>query len=594
MRLFFLSCIGFVFATAAAADKVTLIYGDVLEGKVVSEDETTVRFQNEYGERVFQKADIREILRDSVAPAAPVTAAPSDAPIVQETGALPPEWSNAPAAPVAPPPAPAAPSAPVDLPAGSWPSEPAAQPKPPVASFPSPIVSPSSSAPQAQALTPATTLGLPPREPSPGAPAPAPVFGAAPSTGYSTPGVATQTPPAYAPPAPIAPPAPPAPAYAQASTPYDILKLNVQIQSQWRDLEISYIQRAFVNNQAYETQYIGRILPPDYMRAKLITQVPPSQQTPQGGQVEYDMYRARDTLWQVAKVPGQPIQYLQMNASRVEGSAGGGPLDSFQKGFSGAGSDEDLLQTIARNSSVLGSEVIEGIECWVLETRYTPEVIDAQVRRAQPQAQTAVRTQLSQMGVVRNWIGKQDMVQRKMESFTPAGAPLMGLTILSVKPNMGLDAEQLRMKVPKGTVWMDITDMMMRGGTPGVAGAQQQQMQQPQQQMQQPQQFQSLQSSAWQAPAQGQYQASPPPQYQQMPQQPTYQQPPAYQQMPQQQQYSYNQQMQQPQQQQMWQQPGQSPQSYQQNFVQPGYPGMPQQQPQQQQQPGFLSRMFGR
>jgi hypothetical protein len=378
------------------------------------------------------------------------------------------------------------------------------------------------------------------------------------------------------------------------------------MQGQWQTLEISYLQRAFSQAGSFETRYIARIIPPDYMRAKLVTPIQPSNQFPQGGEVEYDMYRSRGTLWQIAKVPNQPVQYLQMDASRVERQAAANSVDSFQKGFSGVGLDEERLQILARNSTVLGSEVTEGHECWVLETRYAPEVIDSHVRRSPLESQQVVRQQLTQIGNIRNWVGKQDLIQWRMESFAPNGSPMLAMAVLSVKPNAPLDPQELRMKVPKGTVWVDITDMISgkmaemlgQGGQPGAAP-----------------QTGASQQGAWPQ----QQQAAPV-----MQQQPVYQQQAApasaftpaqpqsysYPQQGQVQQQGYNYQLQsQPQPQPMMQQQYQ-PQAqpyaqpapggaFQQTYVQQGPPGSPMmmQQPQQQQQPGgggnFLSRLFG-
>lgn len=336
------------------------------------------------------------------------------------------------------------------------------------------------------------------------------------------------------------------------------------------------------------------------------TDLPGSGQptVPAGGEVEYDMYRAKGTLWQVAKVPGQPVQYLQMDASRVERQAAANPIESFQKGFAGTGTDENLLRPLASASSIIGEEVIEGHPCWVMETRYTEELIEAQVQRYPTEIRGLVRQQLGQIGLIRNWIGKQDTVQWRMESFTPAGQPLLAMMVLSIKPNANLQPDDLRMRVPKGTVWVDITDMVTGGVNQMLQG--------------QPLQQQQLQQQAAKLGVQTQPQATynqvPATQPQQTYQMPAQQQPSAFQSSPQQQMYA------QPQQQQMWQmqqpaaQPSyqpqvRQPQQFQQTYVQQGNPGampqqqmmmapqqqqmMMQQQPQQQSGGGFLSRLFG-
>jgi hypothetical protein len=555
MRLFVGILFSMILATASPADRIVLIYGDVLEGSVIAETDTTVTIRGPFGERLMQKSDIREVTKDA-AQSAPGT----------------PEASSAVQAPPRP------------LPAGAWPSE---------------------------------SPGAPPTTQRPSAPQPS-AFSAPQATGIPLP-------PRDLPPAPqalsVAPPPPPPSwtATGQQPTPYDLLKTNADMQGSWKDLEISYIQRAFNNGQAFETRYIARIVPPNYLRAKLISPIAPSAQYPQGGQVEYDMYRAKGTLWQVATVPGQPVQYLQMDASRVEKQAAASSLESFRYGFSGAATDEILLQALSLNSTILGSEITDGHDCWVLETKYAPDVVQAQVRKYEPKIQPTVRQQLSQIGRIRNWVGKQDLIQWRMESFSAAGAPLLAMTVLSLKPNSGLDPQQLRMKVPKGTEWLDITDLVSNGvsqlmsGQPVQSGGQQGQGPNTQISQPPPSNYQAPPPAAWQPP-----QATSAPQQgwpqQQQTYQPQVQQQPAFNPPPQQT-YSYPQQGQtnpqmmqkqaySPQQSYQPQTAPQGygqqgvPQAYQQSYVQQGYPGMPQQQPMQQQQQsgsggGFLSRLFG-
>ncbi len=497
MRSLVVAILGLGLSWPVSADRIVLIYGDVLEGKVVSQTDTTVTIQGPYGERVMNKSDIREVLSD----AGGTTTSPAAAPAAQ------PATAPGTSADIAPQ------EVPVAGPEG-WPVDdmPVAQP-----------------VPQSQ-LAPSAPP-LPPRD------------GQNPDS----------IPQSFTP--------PPA---GQLPTPYDLIRANAEMQAKWTDLEISYIQRAFAYGQSTETRCAARIIPPNYMRAKMVTPIPVSQQFPKGGEVEYDMYRAKDSLWQVAKIPGQPIQYLKMDASRLERQSAAKSMESFQYGFAGTSTDDTLIQPFARNSSIIGSEIIDGNDCWVLETRYTPEVIETQIRRYPPELQPTVRQQLStQIGVIRNWIGKNDLIQRRMESFMPDGSPLLAMIVTSVKPNTGMDPQTLRMKVPKGTTWMDVTDMVAGGvnqvmsGQPIMPGAAQgQQPQQPQQQA--PYMIQSPQQQVMQ--------------YAQ-PQQQQYQQ--AY---PQQQVY-----------------PQQGAQPYQQQYIQQGVPGMPPQ-PQQQQGGsggGFLSRLFG-
>ena len=308
------------------------------------------------------------------------------------------------------------------------------------------------------------------------------IIGETPGTGQS---VTAQTVPAIAGP-PILPPRsegtaalPPAPAasppvplpdvWTQSGagtgpdstgpTPYTLFKNNALLQAGWADLEIAYRQAAYATGQKIQTDYIARIIPPDYLRAKLVTPIPPSAQMPSGGKAEYDLYRARSTLWQVSKVPGQPIQYLQMDALKQDGM-GTSQLVAFQRGFAGAGTDESVLAVLANHSRVLGSEFPNGHDCWVLETVNSPELVEAQIPRYALEMQAGIRQQLSTIGSIKNWVGKNDNVQWKMESFDKAGNMLASIDVLSIKPNGGLLPAQLRMKVPKGTVWVDVTDVM--------------------------------------------------------------------------------------------------------------------------------------
>ncbi len=516
MRSVVVAILGLCLSSPVFADRIVLVYGDVLEGKVVSQTDTTVTIQGPYGERVMNKSDIREVLPD---PATGTPTAPATAP--------------APSTPPMAPPAVTAPAvapefAPQEVPAAGpdgWPVDdmPVAQPQP-------------------QGVLTPTLPTLPPRD------------GAAQS------------------PAPTAFVPPPA---NQAPSPYDLIRANAEMQSKWTDLDIAYVQRAFAMGQSTETRCAARIIPPNYMRAKMVTAIPPSQQFPQGGEVEYDMYRAKGSLWQTAKLPGQPIQYLKMDASRIERQSAAKSMESFQLGFAGTSTDETMLQPFARNSTIVGAEVIEGNDCWVLETRYTPEVIETQTRRYPPEVRQTVQQQLGQqIGVIRNWIGKTDLVQRRMESFMPDGSPLLAMIVTSVKPNTGMDPQALRMKVPKGTAWVDITEMVAGGvnkvmsGQPIMPGGAQAQAGQPAP-----------------APQQAPYAAQQPMQPQQAMQ---------YAPQPQVQQY---QQQAYPQQQQMYPQQGGQP--YQQTYIQQGVPGAAVQPQQQQQQQsgsggGFLSRLFGK
>ncbi len=578
MRFGFTAVLWAALCFPASAERIVLIYGDVLEGSVVSQTDKTITIRGSFGDRVMNKSDIREIVKD--APETVSTASP---------GTLPPEWAAQPPQPAQP----AGASAPTaSIPAGAWPSAPPA--------------APSFQAPSAPSTPSASSVPLPPREvPSAPVPQAQPVVPSADAPlELSDPAGAPQA----------------SPSNADA-----LIRRNAEIQGQWKDLEISYIQRTFAGTQVFETRYIARIIPPNYLRAKLISSVPVSQQFPQGGEVEYDMYRAKGTLWQVAKVPGQPVQYLQMDASRVERQAAANPIESFQKGFAGTGTDESLLQPLARSSSIIGEETIEGHDCWVMETRYTADLIEAQVQRYPTEIRGLVRQQLGQIGLIRNWIGKQDLVQWRMESFTPAGQPLLAMLVLSIKPNANLQPDDLRMRVPKGTVWVDITDMVAGGVNQMLQG--------------QPLQQQQLQQQAARLGVQTQpqttYSQVPAVQPQQSYPAPAQQQPSAFQTAPQQQTYTYpgntggqtmgapqQQVYAQPQQQQMWQmqqqaaQPSYQPQArqpgqFQQTYVQQGNPGampqqqmmmpqqqqqqmmMQQQQPQQQSGGGFLSRLFG-
>jgi len=359
-------------STSSFADRVTLIYGDVLEGQVVRETDTTVTVRGPFGEQTLARSDIQEIQRDgSVATEAP-------------------GQDRAPAQPEEPP----APELPAAAPLGQF--QPPVQP------------------------------AIPPSVPSP-------------------------------------------------PSPYELLKKNVEIQSRWKDLEIAYLQRAFIGGRRVETQFIGRSIPPHFFRSKLTTPIPASTEFPQGGEVEYDMYRAKSVLYQVVKSPGQPVQYVKLDQSRVEGlNPGDNPVESFKHGFAGAGTDEVLLQAIARNSRIAFQENTDGHDCWVLETTNSPELVEIQASQQAPQFQDVMRQQLSQLGTIRSWIGKEDMIQWRMENYAPTGDLIMSMRVLSAKPDRGLSPQDLRMKVPKGTEFIDVTDMVagqfaqLVGGSPGI------------------------------------------------------------------------------------------------------------------------------
>lgn len=347
---------GILLCQAAFADRIVLIYGDVLEGEIVSETDATITFRGAFGERTLMRSDIREVQSDSAAPAPP-----------------------------------------------------AAQPAP-----------------------------------APAAPAAAP------------------------PPAPL----------AANPTPYEILKRNVEMQSQWNDLEIAYLQRSYIGGQTIQTQYIARIIPPDYLRANLTTPIPSTPQFPGGGEVEYDMYRAKTKLFQVVKMPDQPIQYLKLDLARIEGiNPGDNPVEAFKKGFAGAGPNENLLQAIARNSAIVGVENTDGHDCWVIETVNTPDLVEAQVANQPAEIRERLRQELSHLGRIRSWVGKEDLIQWRMENYSRDGNLLLSLKMVSVKPNQNITPEQLRMKVPKGTAssFVDVTDMVagqfheIVQGAPGMA-----------------------------------------------------------------------------------------------------------------------------
>ena len=153
----------------ASADRIVLVYGDILEGKVVGETETTLTFRGEFGERTLLRSDIREIQAEG---------APAQSPVA--------------------PPAPG----------------------------------------------PQGTASIPSAE---------------------TPAV---------------------PTVSSNPTPYDILKKNVEMQATWNDLEIAYLQRSYIGGQTIQTEYIARIIPPDYLRANLTTPIPSTPPIPEAGEVE--------------------------------------------------------------------------------------------------------------------------------------------------------------------------------------------------------------------------------------------------------------------------------------------------------------------
>ncbi|MCA9414863.1 MAG: hypothetical protein KC917_01275 [Candidatus Omnitrophica bacterium] len=353
------------FSNAVQADRIVLIYGDILEGEVVGETDTTITFRGEFGERTLMRSDIREIQTEGGESVSP-----------------------------APAPAPA-------------------------------------------------------QNVAPSAPAPAP-----------TPQAQTATPPMQANP-----------------NPYDILKRNVEMQSQWKDLEIAYLQRSYINGQTIETQYIARIIPPDYLRANLTTPIPSTPQMPEGGKVEYDMYRSKNKLFQVVKMPNQDVQYLKLDLARIDGvSPGDNPVEAFKKGFAGAGSNENLVQAIARNSAIIGIENTDGHDCWVLETVNTPDLVEAQLSSQPADLRERLRQELSQLGRIRSWVGKDDLIQWRMENYSREGDLLLSMKMVTVKPDQNLTPEQLRMKVPKGTAsaFVDVTDMVagqfneVINGSPGM------------------------------------------------------------------------------------------------------------------------------
>ena len=43
------------FSNAVQADRIVLIYGDILEGEVVGETDTTITFRGEFGERTLMR-----------------------------------------------------------------------------------------------------------------------------------------------------------------------------------------------------------------------------------------------------------------------------------------------------------------------------------------------------------------------------------------------------------------------------------------------------------------------------------------------------------------------------------------------------------
>ncbi len=347
-------------SSTAYADRIVLIYGDILEGEVVSETDATITFRGDFGERTLMRSDIREIQTD--ASSQPPAAVPQTAPVTQ------------------------------------------------------PQVAPVQQ---------------------------------------------TQ----------------PQPALTTNPTPYDILKQNVEMQSKWRDLEIAYLQRSYIGGQTIQTQYIARIIPPDYLRANLTTPIPSTPQVPEGGEVEYDMYRARTKLFQVVKMPSQPVQYLKLDLARIDGiNPGDNPVEAFKKGFAGAGTNDNLLQAIARNSALIGTENTDGHDCWVIETVNTPDLVEAQVASQPADIRERLRQELSSLGRIRSWVGREDLIQWRMENYSREGNLLLSMKMVTVKPNQNLSAEQLRMKVPKGTAsaFVDVTDMVagqfneVINGSPGM------------------------------------------------------------------------------------------------------------------------------
>jgi hypothetical protein len=92
MRPFLAVLVMMVSLPPALADRIVLIYGDVLEGKVIAETGTTVTIEGPFGQRIMNKSDIREVVADPnsgpVAPAVPGQPAPElppqEVPVAEE------------------------------------------------------------------------------------------------------------------------------------------------------------------------------------------------------------------------------------------------------------------------------------------------------------------------------------------------------------------------------------------------------------------------------------------------------------------------------------------------------------------------------
>jgi hypothetical protein len=151
-----------------------------------------------------------------------------------------------------------------------------------------------------------------------------------------------------------------------------------------------------------------------------------------------------------------------MDASRVD-PMGTCQLMDFQLGLTGVGKDVALLSVFGQNSRIVGSEFLEGHDCWVLETENSTQLIEAQVPRYPEATRNQIREQLMQISRIRSWVGKQDLIQWRMESYNQQGGMIVSLAMISVQPNRGLTPEKLQMKVPKGTTWVDVTELMAQG-----------------------------------------------------------------------------------------------------------------------------------
>src|SRR3990172_8105373 len=60
MRQTLVVLLSFTLSLPVFADRIVLIYGDVLEGRVVSQTDSTLTIQGPFGERIMNKSDIRE------------------------------------------------------------------------------------------------------------------------------------------------------------------------------------------------------------------------------------------------------------------------------------------------------------------------------------------------------------------------------------------------------------------------------------------------------------------------------------------------------------------------------------------------------